>query len=242
MRIQVRLTALASALAAAAFSFPAGLQAQNVAKPASTNGSYIAIDPLAGVSYDNRYDLSAGLAYRAMKAGPDLNDYGQLGGLDISGSYRLKPRLRLEATARGYLGTDEGAPNAYGLKGQFIQNYIFAAGPEFLGPHNKHAALVAHGLFGGVYGKFEGDLHGKPPAVIDFYNDQFAPAAIVGGHIDLNRSARWVFRITPDAVFTWFKQEGPVVHNGVTYTDKRYMDVNFALSVGVAYKFNRWRR
>jgi len=31
--------------------------------------------------------------------------------------------------------------------------------------------------------------------VIRFYNNQISPAAIVGGHIDLNRTPRWVFRI-----------------------------------------------
>ena len=63
-------------------------------------------------------------------------------------------------------------------------------------------------MFGGVYGNFETDLRGNPPSVVDFYNNQIAPAAIIGGHMDLNRSARWVFRITPDAVIT---------HYGINY-------------------------
>src|ERR1039458_5278933 len=33
-----------------------------------TNGNYIAVDPLAGVRYDNRYDLSVGMAYAHIKA------------------------------------------------------------------------------------------------------------------------------------------------------------------------------
>jgi hypothetical protein len=51
--------------------------------------------------------------------------------------------------------------------------------------------------------------------------------------MDLNRSARWVFRITPDAVLTRY---------GINYGTKiTQNDVNFALSVGVQYKFHRKR-
>ncbi len=106
-------------------------------------------------------------------------------------------------------------------------------GPEWLGPHNKHGALIAHAMFGGVYGNFEQDLRGHPPSSVDFYNNQFAPAAIIGGHMDLNRSARWVFRITPDAVIT---------HYGINYPpNNKQWDVNFAISVGVEYKFRKKR-
>jgi hypothetical protein len=114
-----------------------------------------------------------------------------------------------------------------------VSQYIFAAGPEWLGPHNKHGALIAHALVGGAYGRFEQDLRGNSPSVVGFYNDQTAPAAIVGGHIDLNRSAHWVFRITPDAVMT---------HYGTNYGAKvTQYDVNFAISVGIEYKFKKKR-
>ena len=69
--------------------------------------------------------------------------------------------------------------------------------------------------------------------LIGFYNSQLASAAIIGGHMDLNRSARWVFRITPDANIT---------HYGIDYGDKATQsDVNFAISVGVEYKFKQKR-
>ncbi len=57
---------------------------------------------------------------------------------------------------------------------------------------------------------------------------------IIGGHIDLNRSPRWVFRITPDAVITRY---------GIDYGAKyKQTDVNFAISVGVQYRFKAKRR
>jgi hypothetical protein len=114
-----------------------------------------------------------------------------------------------------------------------VAQYIFAGGAEWLGPHNKHGALIAHALVGGSYGQFEKDLLGYSPALFDFYNNQISPAAIVGGHIDLNRTPRWVFRITPDAVMT---------HYGINYPPKTsQFDVNFAISVGVEYKFKKKR-
>jgi hypothetical protein len=58
-------------------------------------------------------------------------------------------------------------------------------------------------------------------------------AAIIGGHMDLNRSAHWVFRITPDAVVTRYSIN---YGNKITQTD-----VNFAISVGVQYKFKKKR-
>jgi hypothetical protein len=68
---------------------------------------------------------------------------------------------------------------------------------------------------------------------VGFYNDQIAPAAIIGGHFDLNRSARWVFRVTPDAVVTRYSIN---YGNKITQTD-----VNFAISVGLEYKFKKKR-
>ena len=233
MRLLVRFSASFIAVTALALSAGTSVQAQSTAAPTAGNGTYIASDPLAGVRYDNRYDISLGMAYDHMKAGPNLLQGSNLGGLDLSGSYWLTKHWAFEGSGRGYVGTSGAAPNTLSIKGPFVAQYLFAAGPEWLGPHNKHGALIAHVLVGGAYGKFQQDLRGNPPSSVDFYHDQVAPAAIVGGHIDLNRSARWVFRITPDAVMT---------HYGTDYAPKIHQtDVNFAISVGVEYKFKKKR-
>ena len=70
----------------------------------SGNGTYIAVDPLANIRYDNRYDLSLGLAYAHMKAGPTLLEGSNLGGLDLSGSYWLSKHWAAEGNLRGYAG------------------------------------------------------------------------------------------------------------------------------------------
>jgi len=236
MRLPVSLSALA-AIAALILSFPpcshAQAQSQTAPPQSPVSGTYISIDPLANIHYDNRYDLSLGLAYDHMKAGPTLLQGSNLGGLDLSGSYWFTQHWALEGSGRGYLGTSGAAPNAYAINGPFVSQYFFVAGPEWLGPHNKHGALIAHALVGGAYGNFDTDLRGQSPSVVDFYNNQLALGAILGGHFDLNRSAHWVFRITPDAVITRY---------GINYGNKvTQTDVNFAISVGAEYRFKKKR-
>lgn len=238
MRPSVRLTALFSAFAALALCAGTRIQAQSTASRTAGNGTYVTVDPLAGVRYDNRYDVSLGVAYRHLKAGPNLLEGANLGGLDLSGSYWLSKHWAVEGTGRGYLGTSGAAPNVMNVRGPFVQEYIFAAGPEWLGPHNKHGDLIAHVLVGGAEGIFEGDLHPSalvpnPVQAVGFYNNQLAPAAIVGGHIDLNRSAHWAFRVTNDAIITRYSTN---YGSKITQTD-----VNYAISVGVEYKLKKKR-
>lgn len=233
MRFSVRFFATFLACVALALSAGTGAQAQSTASQTTGIVPYVVVDPLANVRYDNRYDISLGLAYDHMKAGPTLLQGSNLGGLNLEGSYWLAKHWAIEGTGRAYVGTSGAGVNPYSIQGPFVSQYFFAAGPEWLGPHNKHGALIAHAMFGGVYGKFQQDLLGYPPSAFDFYNDQLAPAAIIGGHMDLNRSAHWVFRITPDAVMT---------HYSTNYTPKiSQFDVNFAISVGVEYKFKKKR-
>jgi len=214
---------------------------QEQAAQAPEYGVYLVVDPLAKVRYDNRYDMSLGMAYDHMKAGPNLLQGSNLGGLDMEGSYWLTRNWGIEATGRGYVGTSGAAPNSYNgnvIRGPVVKQYFFVGGAEWLGPHNKHGALIAHAMFGGVYGNFQKDLLGEPPAVVGFYKNQIAPAAIIGGHIDLNRNEHWVFRITPDAVMTHYTfNDAPFS----SYSYSQY-DVNFAISVGVEYKFTSIKR
>jgi hypothetical protein len=182
--------------------------------------------------------LSVGMAYHHMKAGPTLLQGSNLGGYDATGTMWFARRWGVQASARGYFGTSGAginAANAGGgpIKGPFVAEYFFTGGAAWLGPHNQHGAILAHALVGGVYGQFESSLLGQSPKVVAFYNNQFAPAAIVGGSFDLNRSAKWVFRVTPDAVLT---------HYGINYyPNNSQFDVNFAISVGAEYKFSKKR-
>jgi hypothetical protein len=243
MRFRVSFVASFVAVAALALAGGVSAQAQSTStqtgpSPTSTtNGTYLSVDPLAKVRYDNRFDISLGFAYDHMKAGPDALQGANLGGLDLSGSYWLTKHWGVEASGRYYLGTS-GVASVGGsnsglnlVKGPFVGEEIFTGGAEWLGPHNKHGALIAHALVGGAH--FDAHTYPQDAQGVGFYNDQTALAAIIGGHMDLNRSARWVFRITPDAVMT---------HYGINYPpNNKQFDVNFAISVGVEYKFKKKR-
>jgi hypothetical protein len=249
MRFQVSLSAIL--LAVAPLAVCDGLRAQSSSSQTPTqtapqsevqtvpsgapgNGTYVVVDPLAGVRYDERYDVSLGAAYGHIKAGPPpLQQGANLGGLDFSGSYWLSRRWGVEGTGRWYLGTSGAGVNDKSIEGPFVSEAIFAGGPEWLGPHNKHGALIAHAMVGGAYGNFEHDLRGNSPSVVEFFNNQVALAAVIGGHIDLNRSSRWVFRITPDAKYTRYS-----INYGNQAT---YPYWNFAISAGVEYKFKKKR-
>ena len=243
MRFQVRFSVAIAAVALLLVCPRGGAQApsqssssqstpvQTTTPPATP--TYVSIDPLANVRYDNRYDLSVEMAYAHIKAGPNLLQGANLGGLNVQGSYWLTKRWGLEGTGRGYLGTSGAAPNPYHINGPFIAEYIFAAGPEWLGPHNKHGDLIAHVMAGGAYGNFEQNLRGNPPSAVGFYHDQLAPVVVMGGHVDLNRSPRWVFRVTVDGIMTMYD---------TNWGDKsRQIDINTAVSVGVEYKFKKKR-
>jgi len=239
MRLPVRFSLLSAVLALGLLvSVPRAFgqvqpSAQRSAQT-SGNGTYISVDPLANVKYDNKFDVSVGMAYQHIKAGPNVVQGANLGGLDIDGSYWFSRHWAVEATERSFFGTSGVGQPSQTISGPFISEHVFAAGPEWLGPHNKHGALIAHAMVGGVYGDFERDLRGQPPSAVAFYNNQLAPAMIVGGHIDLNRSARWVFRISPDALFTRY---------GINYGSKiTQNDVNFGISVGAEYRFKSKRR
>jgi hypothetical protein len=239
MVMRLNVSFFSSLVAVAALAPCAGSfgQVQGPTSQTSANGTYIASDPLANVRYDNRFDVSLGMAYGHIKAGPTLLQGANLGGLDLEGSYWLSRHWGLEGTGRGYVGTSGAAVNDLSIKGPFVSQYIFAAGPEWLGPHNKHGALVAHVLVGGAYGDFQHDLRGANPSVVDFYNNQVAPAAVFGGHFDLNRSPQWVFRVTPDALFTRYSTN----YSTPTSAAGARTNWNFGLSVGVEYKFKKKR-
>jgi len=246
MRLLVRTFAAPAVLAVLALSIAPRTLAQSTAAPTTGNGTYIAIDPLAKVRYDNRFDFSLGAAYGHIHAGPVALQGANLGGLDLSASYWFSKHWAVEGSGRSYLGTSGVActglcggpePNAGNteVKGPFVSQYMFVAGPEWLGPHNKHGDIILHVLGGGAY--FLSHDFPQTPVGVNFYDNQVAPAAVFGGHIDLNRSEHWVFRMTPDALFTRYGYSFPAGRG----TSSPHNNWNAAFSVGVEYKFSKKR-
>ena len=186
--------------------------------------------PLSGVRYDNRWEVYGGFAYSHFHAGPQLIQGANLGGFDIQGTRWFTTRLGLAGNVRGYYGTSGVQPNPYGIRGPFVDEYFFLAGPEYRGPSNEHISTTLHGLFGGVHGSFESalqDQHGNPvpPAALGLYSNQTTFGAALGGSVDLNRSPKLAFRISPDAIMTDYGSSG--------------IRTEFAISVGLVYRLGR---
>jgi hypothetical protein len=187
-------------------------------------------DTLSGVRYDYRWEVYGGAAYAHFNAGPQLVQGANLGGFDVEGARFFTPRLAVAASVRGYYGTSGTQPNPYGIRGPFVSEQMFLAGPEYRGPSNQHITTTLHALFGGAYGSFESALQSQdgmkvPPAAVGFFSNQLTFGSALGGTIDLNRSPRLAFRISPDATLTNFGSAG--------------IKAQFAISVGLVYRLGR---
>ncbi len=193
-------------------------------------------DTLSGTDYNNRYEVYAGLAYSHFNAGPTLLEGSNLGGIDLQGARFFSPRLAVAADVRGYFGTSGVVPNVYNIRGPFVSESMFLAGPEYRVKSNERASLTVHALFGGAYGDFTSGIGktpaglgpGTPPpsaALLGLFNNQVTFGSAIGGAVDLNRSPRLAFRIAPEATLTDFGSAG--IHE------------QFALSVGLVYRLGR---
>jgi hypothetical protein len=194
-------------------------QAQNTTPVVAPNSA------LAGVRYDYRWELYGGVAYTHFNAGPTLLQGANLGGFDIQGARFFTPRWAVAANVRGAYGTSGVIPNPYNIKGPFVSQHMFLVGPEFRGPSNEHASMTFHALVGGAYGDFQKDIGSIPPGTLGLFSNQFAFGSAFGGSIDLNRSPRLAFRISPDATFTNYGSAG--------------LKDQFALSVGLIYRLGK---
>jgi hypothetical protein len=208
-------------VAAVIFVFCASCRAQSPNTQPQVAPNYA----LAGVKYDYKWELYGGFAYSHFNAGPNLLQGANLGGFDVQAARFFTPRWAAAANVRGYYGTSGVAPNPYGIQGPFVSEHMFLVGPEFRGPSNEHASLTLHALVGGAYGDFQRDLSGVPPGVLGLFSNQFTFGSAFGGSIDLNRSPRLAFRISPDATFTNFGSAG--------------LKDQFAISVGLIYRLDK---
>jgi hypothetical protein len=224
---------LAVAALAAGLSFSAAAQQQLPSPP--PNPQLPPPAPLAGVRYDYPWEIYGGFAYSHFDAGPNLLQGANLGGFDARAIRELSKRWGAGVNVRGYYGTSGVAPNCGSctgsgsnggpIRGPFVSEQMFLAGPEYRALSNEHASMMLHAFVGGAYGDFQHALGGVSPQSLGLFSNQMTFGAAIGGSIDLNRSPRLVFRIAPDATLTDFGGSGVVQQ--------------FAISVGIVYRMGR---
>uniref|UniRef100_A0A7V4XS87 Outer membrane protein beta-barrel domain-containing protein n=1 Tax=Acidobacterium capsulatum TaxID=33075 RepID=A0A7V4XS87_9BACT len=188
-------------------------------------------NPLADVKYNAKWEIYGGMAYSHFDAGPQLIQGASLGGVDAQVARFFTKRWAAVGNYRGYFGTSGVQPNVYNIRGPFVAEHMFVFGPEYRAIYNKHLSLNFHAYAGGAYGDFQRATapltNREVQSQLGLYTNQFTIASVIGGSLDLNRSARWAFRIEPDATLTRFNNPG-----GPTGIQQQ-----FALSVGVVYRF-----
>jgi hypothetical protein len=184
-------------------------------------------ETLKPLDYRNKYDIYGGFASSHFNSGPFLVAGANLGGFDVQGTMWLKMRLGVTANVRGYYGTQGVLPNPYNIHGPFVYEHQALFGPSFRGPKNEHAALTFHGLVGGAYGVFNSAVNqGLSGPDLGLFSNGLVLAMAAGGSLDLNRSAKFSLRISPDYLVTRFG-------------DKSQNE--FAISVGILYRLSKMR-
>ena len=198
------------------------------------HGSIAAAAP---VTYDNRFEIFGGLNYMGFKAGPYLTKNMNMGGGELLGTYWLrngagryiKPNLLgLAVDYRIDAGTTPVQVNPVGLNRTLVYQNIFMGGVQLRGPRNEFAALGLHLLAGRSWANFShGTEPAAPPQRVGLYGDGNAFMGAIGASVDINQSKHWAIRLSPDLMLSHFG----------TYTDTR-----FAITGGILYRFDHFRK
>lgn len=182
-------------------------------------------ETLQGVNYNNRYEISGAPAFSHFNSGPALVQGTNLGGFVVEGTRWSNSWLGVTASLRGYYGTQGVVPNDKGIRGPFVFEHQGLGGISTRALKNEHYALTFHALGGFAYGVFDTALNpGVTPPELGLFNNGFAPAMVLGGSLDLNRSSKLALRLTPDYLLTYFGG-GP--------------QNEFGISVGILYRFSK---
>jgi hypothetical protein len=159
----------------------------------------------APVTYDNRYEVYAGINFQNDQAGQNLPKRINLGGVEVLGTYWLTHRLGIAANFRGEAGTTPVFPNPYTTR-PLVVFYEGMGGVEYRGPKNQRAAINFHAYGGAVHGVFN---ETPLPAGEDvgLYTNRTSPMAAVGTSFDFNRSKNLALRLSPDLIIEHFGTE-----------------------------------
>jgi hypothetical protein len=238
---RARLTGwMLTGLFAAIFCMAAPAQAQSTSGSSSGSSdepvAHGTIATAAPVTYDNRFEVFGGLNFMRFKAGPYLATGMNMGGGELMGTYWLRSgwhryiapnRLGLAADYRIDAGTTQVQVNPVNLNRTLVYQNILMGGVQVRGPKNQFFAANLHVLAGNSWGNFSHGTSPTPPERVGLYTDRSAFISAIGGSLDINQSKQFAIRLSPDLILSRFG----------TYTDK-----HFALSGGIVYRFNRFRK
>lgn len=173
------------------------------------------------VTYDNKYDLYGGIGLQTFQAGQQLPKKMVFGNVELQATRWIGPRLGITADLRGGAGTTQVFPNT-DLSRPLVVQYTGMGGVQFRGPKNQFAAINYHAFAGAMHGVF--DETARQDLYVGLYTNRTGPVGAIGGSVDLNRSKRIAFRLSPDLYFEHLGDE-----------TREF----FGLSGGVVYRLGR---
>jgi hypothetical protein len=170
------------------------------------------------VTYDNPFELYAGLNYMNFMAGPHLAKQMNLGGIEISGTYWATPKWGAVVDFRGDAGTTFVTPQIYFNGRAIAVLYTGMLGAQYRLQKNQHIATDLHVLAGVSHGDFSETI--TPAQGSGLYNNITKPIEAAGGSFDFNTSKRWAVRLAPDLIVEQFgpgSREFFSISGGIVY-------------------------
>ncbi len=192
------------------------------------------IAPVKVATYDEKFELFAGLSLMNGQAGQNLPKRYNLGGAEVMGTYWLGSHLGVAADYRWEGGDTDLIPTASlpNTRAAVFQN-IISGGVNYRGPKNRYAAIDYHALVGADHGQYDHSIKNDanlppntPPSAFGMYNNSTTPWGAIGGSIDFNATPKLAVRLSPDLIFEHFG------------TETREF---FSLGGGVVYRFGKRR-
>jgi len=229
------LAAGAAAQTPASSSSQTGTAAPGTA-PMATRAT-VQVNPPKVTTYDERWDLFAGLSFMNGQAGQNLPKRYNMGGGEVMGTYWLKPRLGVTGDYRFEAGDTDILPTApLANTRPAIFHNILSGGVSYRGPKNRYAAIELHALVGADHGQYDHSIkndaailpgsYEADPARYGLYENSTTPWGAAGGSIDFNMTPKLALRLSPDMIFEHFG------------TETREF---FSLGGGVVYRFGKRR-
>ena len=187
--------------------------------------------PAEPVTYTQRYEVFGGINFLNGKAGQNLPKRYNLGGGDVMFTDWLTPKFGVAGDVRYDAGTTPVLPSGQATNPPvqtrpLVSQFIGMGGVQYHWLGNHFAGVNLHALAGASHGTFDHSNPSLPSQTFTvatgLYTNRTSFNGVVGGSVDLNRSARWAVRLSPDLVFEEFG------------SDLREF---FSISGGVVYRF-----
>ncbi len=185
--------------------------------------------PAEPVTYTQKYEVFGGFNFLNGQAGQNVPKRYNMGGGEVMFTDWLTPKFGVAGDVRYDAGTTPVLPAAQSTNPPvqvrpLVSQFIGMGGVQYHWFGNHFAGVNLHALAGASRGQFDHSNPGLASSVFfpasGLYTNRTSFMGTAGGSLDLNRSARWAVRLSPEIVFEHFGtelREFVSVSGGVVY-------------------------